>query len=236
MSWTDLKSLEQIKKLRDRFDIKVYVETGTFRGQGTTVNSGIFDTVLTVEINREYYLNAKCRMLNLTNVYQTLASSPDYLRSISPALKTAGTVMFFLDAHFYDATLPLEDRLIVMQELKALEGFGNCVIVIHDFNCNGLGGLCYDGQLLNFDLVKDTIAKVNPNFHYYFNEFSGCEIVTKKDITDGKLPGLILDKEMEDTIDWVWSAKPQTFRSHRGILYATPEPLDLTQFELVETH
>ena len=237
MSWTDIKSIETMKKLRDRFNVKVFVETGTFRGNNAEVHSRNFETVLTVEIEPEYYFRSKKRLYNYTNVYQTLANSPDYLRKILPALKTVGTVMFFLDAHFYDATLPPEDKWVVVQELRALEGFENCIIIIHDFNCNGLGGLKYDGQPLDFDLVYEHLFNANPNFSYYFNEFSGCDILTKEKLNDGKMPPLVLDDDIEDTLNFVWSQYPFTLtRSHRGILYAVPEKLDLTQFELVETY
>lgn len=235
MSWTDIKSIETMKKLRDRFNIKVFVETGTWRGQGSEVYGSHFETLLTVEVVPEYYWNAKKRLHKHTNIYQTLMSSPDYLRKIAPPLKNAGRVLFFLDAHFYDASLPPEDRWVILQELRALEGFGDCVIMIHDFNCNGLGGLVYDGVPLDFDLVKDAIAKINPNFHYYFNTFEGCDILTKEKLLAGKMPPLELDEETSDTLDFVWS-KPETIhRAYRGFLYATPEPLDLTQFELVTT-
>lgn len=233
MSWTDIKSIETMKKLRDRFNVKVFVETGTFRGQGSEVFGSHFETLLTVEVIPEYYWNSKKRLGKYTNIYQTLMSSPEYLFALKEPLKYVGRVMFFLDAHFYDSTLAPEDRWVILKELRALEGFGDCIIVIHDFNCNGLGGLVYDGQPLNFDLVKNTIAKVNPNFHYYFNTFEGCDILTKEKVLDNKMTPLVLDDEVSETLDFVWS-KPETIhRAYRGFLYATPEPIDLTQIELV---
>lgn len=236
MSWTDIKSIEQIKKLRDRFGIKVFVETGTFRGQNAAVHSLNFDAVITVEVAEEYYRNALKRLSNYHNVLPVLQDSPTFLKTY--ALENIGKIrptMFFLDAHFYDPSLKPEDRWVVLKELEALEGFKQCVIVIHDFNCNGLGGLVYDGIPLDFDLVKDSLAKINPNFHYYFNTLNGCDILTKDKVLEGKMPPLTLDAEVEETLDFVWS-KPETItRAYRGILYATPDPLLLTEFELVET-
>jgi len=235
MSWTDIKSVEQLKRLRDRFGVKLFVETGTFRGNNAEVHSLNFDAVLTVEILPEYYWKAKKRLFPYTNVYQTLGNSPAYLRELTPALKTAGTVIFFLDAHFYNAALPPEDRWVVLQELRVLKEFGNCIIVIHDFNCNGLGGLVYDGQPLNFDLVRDSLHEINPNFNYYFNDINGCEILTKEKVDAGMMNPLVMDEDIADTLAFVWSKPDTIHRAYRGILYATPEPIDLSQFDLVET-
>ena len=234
MSWTDLKSLEQMKKLRDRFNIKVFVETGTFRGNNAEAHAANFETVITVESVEEYYWRAKNRLFPYTNVYTVLDDSPNFLRKFYFPLKNAGTIFFYLDAHFYDASLSPEDRWVVLKELKALKGFGDCVIVIHDFKCNGLGHLTYDGQSLDFDLVKSDISKVNPNFHYYFNTQGGCEILTKEKLDNSCIPNLVLDEETADTMDFVWSNTETIHRAYRGLLYATPEPLDLKQFELVD--
>jgi len=235
MSWTDIKSVEQIKKLRDRFGIRVFVETGTFRGQNAEVHSLNFNTVITIEIIEEYYLNAMKRLRYYPNVIPILKDSAEFLKEYTTAnIGKIRPTMFFLDAHFYDPLLSPEDRWVILKELRALEGFKQCVIVIHDFNCNGLGGLVYDEQPLNFEFVHDALSKVNPNFHYYFNTFEGCEILTKDKLREGKMPPLVLDEQTSDTLDFVWS-KPETIhRAYRGLLYATPEPLDLKQFELVD--
>jgi hypothetical protein len=235
MSWTDIKSLEQIKKLRDRFNIKVFVETGTFRGNNAEVHASNFETVLTVESLQEFYWKAKHKVFSYPNVFPVLGNSPDFLKEISSYLKNTGTIFFYLDAHFYDATLPAKDRWVVLKELRALEGFNNCVIAIHDFKCNGLGHLIYDGQSLDFELVQDAISKVNPNFNYYFNQQSGCDIITEDKVRAGKVPNTQLNPDVVDTIDFVWSAPETIHRAYRGILYATPEPIDLSQFDLRET-
>lgn len=235
MSWLDIKSLEQMKKLRDLFDIKTFIETGTWKGNGAQVQSRNFDTVLTIEVVPEYYWKAKNYLYRYTNVFPILGDSPSVLRKLKPILKCAGTTMFFLDAHFYDASLPIKDRWVILQELQALEGWDDCVITIHDFNCNGLGGLCYDNQPLNFEFVEEYLFRINPNFNYYFNDLNGCEIITKEMVLDGMVPELTLDDNVSETLDFVWSLPNTHIRSHRGILYATPKPIDLTQFQLVTT-
>jgi len=236
MSWLDIKSLTQMKKLRDMFNVKTFIETGTWKGNGAQAQSANFETVLTIEVVPEYYWKAKKYLYRYPNVFPILGNSPDVLRKLKPSLKNTGTTMFFLDAHFYDASLPQEDRWVLLKELRAMKGWYDSIITIHDFNCNGLGGLCYDGQPLNFDFVRDSLLSVNPSFHFYFNELSGTDILTREKVLAGKVPPLVLDEEVSETLDFVWS-KPETHhRSSRGILYAVPAPLDLTQFELVTTN
>ena len=232
MSWTDKKAIETIKKLRDRFNVKILVETGTFRGVNTEVHANNFEQILTFEAVSEYYYEAKHRLKMYENVTVMLEDSAHGLERIKQTLQHGPIPFFYLDAHFYDPKLPLEKRWVVVNELKALEGFGPCVIAIHDFKCNGLGHLIYDGQPLDFEFIEPYISKVNPNFHYYFNNKNGCDILTQERIVANEIPNLRCDEYVADNIKYAWSNPSKTYR---GILYAVPETLDLTQFELVET-
>ena len=55
MSWTDTKSVEAIKYLRDRFQVKEFIETGTFKGINARRHSKNFEKITTCEIKQEYF-------------------------------------------------------------------------------------------------------------------------------------------------------------------------------------
>ena len=228
MSWTDLKSVEQFKKLRDFYNIKTFVETGTFRGVNAEVHSQNFDKVITCELMPEYYDIAIKRLSKYNNVFCILGNSIEFLNNVKKSTHKNDIIFIYLDAHFYDPSLSPDDRWVVLKELKSLADFGDCVIAIHDFDNGELGHLNYDGQNLNFDLLKENLYKVNPDFHYYTNTRYGCNIVTEELIRQNYL-NVEIDENIKDTLNFVWSSDQKTYR---GILYCTPTKLDLNNFEL----
>jgi len=137
----------------------------------------------------------------------------------------------FLDAHFYNPSLPIEKRFVILDELQALKGCENCIILIHDFDCAGLGHITYDGVSLNFDLVKEGLMNVNPNFKYYINCREYCDIITKEEVIEGKVEGIEPTEDVLDNLNYVWSSPEKTYR---GILYCVPKELDLSKYELKE--
>ena len=135
MSWTDLKSLETMRKLRDRFNIQTFIETGTFKGHNAEIHSADFPFVYTVEKVPEYYEKAVQRLAQYPNVFPILRDSSEWLKLVSDDIKNklfGDIVMIYLDAHFYDASLSPEEKWVVLKELRALEDVENCVIAIHD--------------------------------------------------------------------------------------------------------
>ena len=229
MSWTDKKALDQIKKFRDYHDISIFIETGAFRGVNAAVHANNFKTVITCEKVEEYYWQAKRKLFDYTNVFITLESSPSFLFKLRSLIRST-PVFIYLDAHFYDPTLPKSDRWVVLKELAALQGT-TPIIAIHDFDCSGLGHLTYDDQPLNFELVKEFLYRVNPMFNYYVNTKKGCDPITKERVLAGEIPNLTLDPDTEDNIEYMWSNETKTYR---GILYCTPAELDITKFELTK--
>lgn len=232
MSWTDKKALEQIIKLRDYYNISSFIETGTFKGVNAAVHANNFKTVITCEKIEEYYLESKKKLSSYKNIELVHDDSVHFLSELSRLIITeyiSPMVFIYLDAHFYDPTLKPEDRWVVIKELQALKNLYTCVIAIHDFDCNGLGHLIYDGQNLNFELLKPYLYGVNPNFHFYGNTKETCDILTKERVAAGEIPNLILDAVTDDNLTYVWSNEIKTYR---GILYCTPTALDLTKFDL----
>jgi len=217
MSWTDKQAVVVIKYLRDKYKVKTLVETGTFKGINAELHAKNFEYVFTCEKIKEYFLAATQRLRGYTNVYLCNKDSKLFLKQFN---EMEEPVIFYLDAHFYDAKLPKSKRFAVLDELKSIKGRKDSIIVIHDFD-NNLGHITYDGQPLNLELISKELFAVNPMFYLYTNELSSCNPVSLnyKDILDS---GLNLDEETVDNINYAWTEPRLTYR---GILYCLPTKL-----------
>ena len=231
MSWTDRIATEQILKLRDEFKIKSVVSTGTFIGADVEMFAQNFDEVYTMDIEDKYLDIAQARLLGYDNITFGWMNSWEFIQLFIESYQIMGdsdTIMFFLDAHFYDPTLAQQDRWVAVKELQALRGFKNCVIVIHDFDCGGLGHLIYDGEHFGWNVIGKYITKVNPGFHYYCNTREWCDIYSEANIWSSPY---IIDEHLLDGIRFTNSSD---VKRYRGILYAVPKKLDTTKYRLKE--
>ncbi len=212
MSWTDRSSIKVIKFLRDKYKIKTFVETGTYRGINARLHSNNFERVMTCEKSKKYCEIAKERLKHCLNVILLKEDSPSFLKRFNSERR-----IFYLDAHFYDPKA--KNKFVVLKELKSLTKQKNSIIIIHDFD-NGLGHITYDGQPLDFELLKKDLLNIN-KFHFYTNELSSCDIVTPM-IRDIESTGLEVDRETIDNLEYAWT-KPE--KTYRGILYCLPSKL-----------
>ena len=105
MAWADGISTEQFLKLRDEFNIKTFIETGTFKGVNAKFYSQYWDEVITCEIDEKYFRISEVRLSGCSNVTLLNQSSSYCLRDFCKSYKKqkrTDTVFFYLDAHFYD--------------------------------------------------------------------------------------------------------------------------------------
>jgi hypothetical protein len=227
ISWTDKKAIETILKLRDKFKVKTFVETGTFKGINARLFSRFFQEVKTCEIDKKLALKAKDSLRDLDNVTVTWCKSEDFLKRFVEDYdikERDDIVIFYLDAHFYDSKLPKKERFVILRELKALYGFKNCIIIIHDFD-NNLGHIVYDNIPLNMELIKFDLKNINGNFKFYTNDLLTCDIVkSPREI------GMPDSFDIKDALWYVWS---NPIKTYRGILYSVPSELN-KDFEIKE--
>lgn len=207
MSWTDLESMRHIKEISRQLSITDFVETGTHVGINAFYHSANFKRVNTCEKDFDLYEQAKERLKDKKNVFLYLSDSATFLKHDVPE-----NAFVYLDAHFYDPKL--KQKWVVLDELKSLEGRTDISLAIHDFD-NNLGHLNYDGETLNFELIKDRLLKVNPNSHFYTNHLDSCNIKKLEDAAD---------EDERSNLEYAWSKPDKTFR---GILYATPREVDV---------
>lgn len=220
MSWTDKESIKTICKIRDKFNIREFIETGTYMGLNAETHAKNFQYIGTCEVNPEYFKIAQKRLSKHPNVYPVLMDSSEYLKAWR---KTKDFTIFYLDAHFFvKGSKTNEDRFVVLKELKSLESRTNSIIVIHDFDNGKLGHITYDGISLDLDLIKEDLFNVNPDFKLYTNELANCDIMKIEEATDN---------EMKDNLIYAWS-KPE--KTYRGILYCLPAEINVKEFGLKE--
>lgn len=230
MCWLDKKSVNQMFKLRDKYNINTFVETGVFRGVNVRFHSFHWNKVLSCDISDEYLDISREYNKDRDNVVIKKQSSANFIKDFIKQYEEDGRtdiVFFFLDAHFYDPNLSAEDMWVVEHELKALEGFENCVICIHDFDCSGLGHCCYNGQPLGFPLVMKYLDRINDNFSLYVNKKEWCDIYDEETIRE--VSEIIVDDLVVDTVRNTNSCERLKYR---GLLYCTPTELDIDKFDL----
>jgi len=221
MSWTDKQSIKVIKYIRKKYDVKEFVETGTFKGINAKLHSVNFPKVITCEKENNYYELASQRLRKIHNVEIIKDTSPNFLDNYSRDYldnKRKDIPIFYLDAHFYDPKMPKgKGKYVVLKELKEIKM--KSVIIIHDFD-NNLGHINYDGIPLDLKLVKHKLKKIF-NFNFYTNTLGSCDIVkpTYADILDA---GLDVDEETLDNLEYAWRTPRLTYR---GILYCLPTKL-----------
>ena len=226
MSWTDRTAIETIKQLRDEFNVNTFIETGTFKGINSFVQSRNFKYVLTCEDNLSNVEIARNKLRDKRNVRVFKSNSPDFLGDfvrLYKKEKMEDVVIIYLDAHFYDKNA--RNKFIVTEELKALKGFKKCIVIIHDFN-NGMGHIEYEGKTIDIDMVGGLLKEVNPGFRFYTNTPEFADIHTIETLSH---IGLASDREAQDNIRYAWSKDRLT---KRGILYAVPKELDLNKYRL----
>lgn len=148
-----------IKKLKDDFHLRHFVETGTYRGDTSFFFSLIFERVFTCDAidhprKPEFYLRE--------NVIYETKSSPAFLQDHLDEIKTDS--LFFLDAHWM-SYWPLRDELAIV--------FGKCrnpVVIVDDFDAgNGLGFDSWDGRQLNYEYIADAVP---PDYKFCLNTWS----------------------------------------------------------------
>jgi hypothetical protein len=87
-----------VLRLKDIFQIDVFVETGTFKGETTSWAAGNFGKVYTVEFSSVLYDTAFKRLSKYQNVKCYFGSSTKRLPEILSQLNE--TAIFWLDAHW----------------------------------------------------------------------------------------------------------------------------------------
>jgi hypothetical protein len=155
---------KEFLRLRDKYNIKKAVETGSCLFSSTKWFSDNFNEVITYEMNSSFYEEGIKKIQNKNNVKALVCNSVDGLKQLEYTPKE--NIIFFLDAH-WQAYCPLLDELETISKLDI-----NPIIVIHDFKTNNpeFGYDTHDGKDFDINLVAPKLSKIYPNeYLYYYN-------------------------------------------------------------------
>jgi FkbM family methyltransferase len=115
---------ELVRALRRALPLRVFVETGTYRGDTAAAVAGEFDSVITIELAAAIHSAAAARLAPMSNVTALLGHSPEVLRGLAPRLASE-SVLYWLDAHWCGSETggqphecPLVDELATISKLN----------------------------------------------------------------------------------------------------------------------
>lgn len=160
------------KKLKQFFDIDIFIETGTYSGETTRVGQGIFKEVYSIELSKELYSEAENNFNNFSNVFLYLGSSDEILYKILPEIKEKERVLFYLDAHYSGGVTACNGNINngaasnpILKELRAIKNCGikNAIILIDDLR----GFYAPPQNAPTLKEIKKTIKEVNSNYKFY---------------------------------------------------------------------
>ena len=111
---------ELIDKLRARFEIPVFVETGTYKGDTAAWAASRFERVLTVERSEELHREATRRLTTFPNVKALLGDSRVALQKI--IAEADQPAVFWLDAHWCggQASAGANDQCPLLDEISII--------------------------------------------------------------------------------------------------------------------
>jgi len=190
-----IKKFEEFQKLP--FD--TIVETGTWKGDGTLWFLKYRDTVVTIEIDPLYYVEAienfkkkgykvihevtydeiKLKVLGKDSkeIYAYYGDSVEVLELVLGSEHSFGKLFIYLDAHWDAKQNPREIYWPILRELRVIAKHTNdCYIIIHDvkhptkdFGFDSFQGYRVDAIDLTYDYLKEDLLKIK-EFKVEFNE------------------------------------------------------------------
>ena len=154
-----------IVKLKEKFNLTMAVETGTYDGRTTRFFESIFDRVDTFECNKEMFDQAilKSNHKHASNYH--LGNSGEMLVDVLKDA-TGERILFYLDAH-WGTYWPLRD------EFKQIIQYNkdNCIIMIDDIKVPGHKEIGYDrygSAECSYEYVKDLVDELFTGYKVYF--------------------------------------------------------------------
>ena len=122
-----------LSRLRRKYRLDFFVETGTNQGNTTELAAIYFDVVFTCEIDGNLLAKAQKRLEEYPNIQFYQMSSPDFIRRVKP--QVSQPALWWLDAHWCGGKIKPEKECPLLEELEAIGGtLGHSVILIDDAN------------------------------------------------------------------------------------------------------
>jgi hypothetical protein len=119
--------------LTQKLPLKIFVETGTFKGDSLMIASRFFGRCESVEASAELYEQARQRFQSTQGVHLHRSDSPSFLREHQKEFAQTST-LFWLDAHWCNAdnTSGVTSQSPLLQELAAIGTLHRDSVVLID--------------------------------------------------------------------------------------------------------
>lgn len=145
----------EIAKIKNRFNLNTFIETGTYHGDMVMANIPLFEHLISIELDKSLASKAKDRFRNYSKVEILQGNSKNVLSKI---LKHShASILFWLDGHYSGpGTAKSDVDTPILDELRAIRRNipNNFAIMIDDarlFNdYNGYPSLKFIKNLINF--------------------------------------------------------------------------------------
>lgn len=132
----NVAKVEIIKEYADKFDVKIFVETGTFMGDTVWALRKKFKKMFTIEIDDKLYIRAKENFSKFSHIEVIHGDSGEKIGSILENLDER--VLFWLDGH-YSAGITSKGSLDtpIKKELDEIlnHSVKNHILLIDDARC-----------------------------------------------------------------------------------------------------
>jgi hypothetical protein len=116
--------------LKERMNLTVFVEGGTYRGATSRSMSNVYESVYTIEKSEIMYEIAKECLKGLDNVQLLKGDTRDHLDSI---LSVNDNILFWLDAHWSgDQTYGEKDECPLIEELQTIFSHDKDYVILVD--------------------------------------------------------------------------------------------------------
>jgi len=164
--------LEQLKVI---FNIDVFVETGTYRGDTALIAARHFDAVHTIELSPQLCLRARERLKDWKNIIVYEGDSADLLPIVLAT--SSGRVLLYLDGHFSGGiTAQGPTNTPILEELKKVRDLrkSDSIILIDDirlFQDSLFPNKFEHFSLENYPQMRqliELILQINPSYQICF--------------------------------------------------------------------
>jgi len=167
----------EINELRKRYEVKTIIETGTWKGNTALVLSTLFDKVITIEINDDFFNEADW-LEDRDNITRLLGDSAYWLNIYGKLnYKKEEPVMIFLDAHSFGNGCPLYKEIDSLIE----NDMNEVILVVHDClvpSNEQLGYDVYENVPISLSYIKgklDDLYGVGQYTYFYNRKALGEE-------------------------------------------------------------
>jgi hypothetical protein len=125
-----------VKQYANKFQIKTFVETGTYFGDMVDGVKRLFETIYSIELDKGLYKQAQSRFEGEKNIHLIRGDSSVELQKIITEIETP--TLFWLDGHFSGGVTARGDKSTpILEELECILGhpIEGHVILIDDARC-----------------------------------------------------------------------------------------------------